>query len=356
MRTGCRASVATAVFLFCLALCLPGTYAAAPARVKLKPLGWKGLPKIITGVLADSKDELWLEDVTGGRVCVYDPHGKLIRTVGSPGTGYGQLQKPRGMALDETKDLLAVADSDMLMHFFRASTGAHERTIPLFKKGIYTASFGFFLTPERIVFTAVGRSAENDSPPITLFQLFSTDYRGGGLRVELSKRIKNPDADAGIFVLARGFALKYGKNLWAVGRTQPPQVMLVSADGRIVKASKAEGTISPFLVQNAAIPGYMQDYFNSHPHPVGILRNGDRIGLVWRRPVKAGSRLSIQWFSPDLKPAGSTALSIGRLLDPGDSVAGVAQVPGSRVFYLVVLSGDSGGTGAVQAVYRGKLQ
>jgi uncharacterized protein (TIGR03663 family) len=54
------------------------------------------------GIAVDSRGSLYVADTKHSRIQVFDAAGNPTRTIGSPGSGDGQLQEPCGVAVDET--------------------------------------------------------------------------------------------------------------------------------------------------------------------------------------------------------------------------------------------------------------
>jgi uncharacterized protein (TIGR03663 family) len=62
------------------------------------------------GIVRDSKGNLYVVDTGNHRIVVFGPDGKPARTIGSLGNGDGQFNEPRGIAID-AQDNLYVADT-----------------------------------------------------------------------------------------------------------------------------------------------------------------------------------------------------------------------------------------------------
>jgi hypothetical protein len=57
--------------------------------------------------MAGLGDELWILNTAGATISVYNSEYKLLRTVGSRGTGNGQLTNPCGLLVTETEVFVA---------------------------------------------------------------------------------------------------------------------------------------------------------------------------------------------------------------------------------------------------------
>ena len=53
-----------------------------------------------TGMAFDGRDRLYVPDTRGNRILVYDTKGKLLLQFGKRGSGNGQFNQPKGVALD----------------------------------------------------------------------------------------------------------------------------------------------------------------------------------------------------------------------------------------------------------------
>ena len=342
------------IFLAACVLLLSGIVRAAspPTTLHLSDLPWQGIPKVVHTVIADSKGDLWMADRFGGRICVFSPQGRLLRTIGSPGAGPGQIQDAMSFTLCEPKDLVAVDDSEMLLQFFTASTGKYQRTLQL---GTFGQPFsGFYLTPDRIVFTGLGMAAPHEKPPCQAWTLFSTDYDGKDLRVERSMKLQTEANVAGMVFFAKGFCLPLGHGIWAVGHSLPAQIFLVNTKGHVLKASAPEGMPPEIPINKLSDSKWLFAKGNELPRAVGLVRDGSELGLVWRRPPAPGPQLSIQWYTKDLKPAGVTVLDIGRLLGPDDIVMSITEAPSRRI-YLLLNSAIPGSQDAKNTLYEARL-
>lgn len=326
--------------------------ASPPSSLRLSALPWQGIPKVVHTIIADSKGDLWMADRFGARICVFSPQGKLLRTIGSPGAGPGQIQDAMSFTLCEPKNLMVVDDSEMLLQFFTASTGKYQRTLQL---GAFGQPFsGFFLTPDRIVFTGLGMAAPHEKPPCQAWTLLSTNYQGKDLRVERSTKLQTEASVAGMVIFAKGFSLPLGHGIWAVGHSLPAQIFLVNAQGHVLKASAPEGTVPQIPMNKLSDPKWLFPMEAAVPRAIGLVRDGSELGLVWRRPPAPGPQLSIQWYTSDLKPAGTTVLSLGRLLGPEDVVNSVTEAPSGQI-YLLLNSWIPGSQDAKNTLYEARL-
>lgn len=326
--------------------------AGVPRQLRLKAQHWTGLPTHVYGVLADSKGHLWLEDGYGAKVYVYGSDGTIVRTIGGPGLNPGQLQSPWGMALDEKDDVLAVADSQVMLDYYSASSGRFKKRILL---GVYSPQNGFFLTPTRIVFLGPGRKNLKAKVPSEFMTLFSTDRNGKDLHVAQTCPLDSLGQALGLVALSGGYATRLGTDRWAVAHSVPAQLFLVDAEGKILKATKPETSLPTLSKDGPATYGYVARFMNEHPLVIGIVRRGSDIGMVWRRPLKPGPQLSIEWFSKDLKRVGTTRLDVGRPLGWHDWIRGVAQVPSSKTIYLVLSTGSADGKTSTTTVFKGGM-
>jgi hypothetical protein len=78
-----------------------------PKRVGIVGEGELDFPR---GVACDPQGNVYVVDSRHHRVCVFDPGGKLLRTLGSMGRGPGEFLYPWGIALDPRSKLVFVSD------------------------------------------------------------------------------------------------------------------------------------------------------------------------------------------------------------------------------------------------------
>jgi DNA-binding beta-propeller fold protein YncE len=52
------------------------------------------------GVAVDGAGSVFVSDYGGNRVVVFSAAGEVVRTIGGPGSGEGQLNQPCGVAVD----------------------------------------------------------------------------------------------------------------------------------------------------------------------------------------------------------------------------------------------------------------
>ena len=57
------------------------------------------------GIAVDRHGDLWISETNEGRLAVFSPNGESLTTVGSKGSGTGQLGEPEGLAFDSTGDV-----------------------------------------------------------------------------------------------------------------------------------------------------------------------------------------------------------------------------------------------------------
>jgi len=61
-----------------------------------------------TYAAVDAAGNLYVSDTLSSRVQVFDPHGKLVRSIGQRGNSWGSFDKPKGVALDSFGNLYVV--------------------------------------------------------------------------------------------------------------------------------------------------------------------------------------------------------------------------------------------------------
>lgn len=62
-------------------------------------------------IAVDASNNIYVADTGNKRIRVYDLNGTMLRTIGQPGAGTGQLNEPVGLAIDSNAGRLYVADS-----------------------------------------------------------------------------------------------------------------------------------------------------------------------------------------------------------------------------------------------------
>ncbi len=322
-------------------LALTGAPPRAPERaLAFRCMPCPALPKMAVDMTVDSTGCLWVVDRAGGKIVVLNSEGKFVRAISSPGSGPGQLSDPLALALNESLNLLAVCNSTAALDFFEASSGRFKSTLVL--PGPYEAFTGFFVTPSRIVYCGSGReSAPRTNGPFRALSLFSTSMEGRGLRIERSFQA-NAEEAVGLMLFGHGFAIPFKKDVWAIGRSLPAQVLLVDDEGRVLRESRAQGIQPRWPLAKLSEPGWTTRIKQETPHAVGLIKDKDKIGLVWVHPPKPGPIMSIGWFRSDLTPGGTTPISLEAVPGKIAGVYSLAQAPSGRVYLLASSTQDSG--------------
>jgi len=87
--------------------------------VELRPRSVKGYPRVNEPVLGpvqvidikiDSHGDLFLLSEETSKVYVYNPSEELLYSFGKKGGSFGKLSRPRGLAIDEKRQAIFVAD------------------------------------------------------------------------------------------------------------------------------------------------------------------------------------------------------------------------------------------------------
>ena len=303
-------------------------------------------PKDSEGLAVDSKGNVWLSDRSGAKVCVFSKEGKQIRTIGRPGVARGMLQSPMFLSLCERADLLAVADTPVLIQLFSTKTGEWIKWV-LVSENFPQA--GFFVTPKRLVYVGYGFGAEAERPPFNARVVFSTNLEGKDLRVSEQVKITKENCNS-FSLLKRGFACAYSGELWATGCSVPQQVFLVNEKGEVVKESKPIGSLPSWPDEVVLDLDRQVAAIASVPRAVGILCHGAYIGLICRH----GGKLSVDWMDGNLDRVGTCPLELGRPLAPKENIMGAAADSEGNLYVLVVnreraIPGES-------TLYRARIQ
>jgi len=181
------------------------------------PESEKGRP---TGLLVDSKGELWVADTHYHRVLHYSPEGALLSEFGSEGTGPGQFLYPTGIAISADGSIFVseYGGNDRIQVFARDGT-----TIRAW--GRYGTEPGEFARPQGIAITGdTIYVADAANHRVQVFTLGGALLRSwGGLKYPYSV---SPDPDGNILVA------EYGRH----------RVSKFTPDGRPLAAAGRPGT------------------------------------------------------------------------------------------------------------------
>lgn len=169
-------------------------------------------------VVCDANDDIYVSDSTRRQVYVFDPKGKLLRTIGTVNRS-PLLQRPTGMALDRKARRLYVADTLRHQVLVFALDGSLLRTIS--NRGAGPAEFNF---PTSLTLSA-GRLYVVDSMNFRI-QSFSTEGQHLGSFGKLGLQ-------TGTLNRPKGIAADSDGNLYIVDALFET-VQVFSPDGRLL--------------------------------------------------------------------------------------------------------------------------
>lgn len=295
-------------------------------------------PSDVEGLAVDGQGNLWLSDRSSGTVFVFNARGDLQRKVSGPGIGAGQLQDNGPLAISEEADLLAVTDTPLLLRLFSVKSGIYKYTLDdVLWKG---PASGFFLSDDRIIYVGSG-SKDTPPPPRGDFEpwsIFSTNFRGGDLRVERTSLIGSRERIANM-LLNKGFSTPLSPGLWAVCKSLPRKVFLVNKEGAILRESQAIGTLPDWPADTLRHIDEQSQRIFMTAHVVGLISFNGLIGVLWQNPPGAGSQLSMEWMDRNLNPQGRLPLQLDRKLGPKDIVYGASNDRNGTLYILIVSRG-----------------
>lgn len=186
-----------------------------------------GALKLPLGIAVDDKDEVYVTDAKQKRVVVFGPDGNFLRAMG----GEGELVRPVGIAIDNTRDRVYVVDTGS--HDIAVFDKAGNRTATV---GSWGKELGHFNFPSNIALDRDGR----------LYVVDAMNFR---------IQILEPD---GAPIRA------FGKHSDEVGDLARPKGIGVDPDGHIYVVDAAfnnfqvfenDGTLLLFIGGNGVAPG-----------------------------------------------------------------------------------------------------
>ncbi|HZE97045.1 MAG TPA: SMP-30/gluconolactonase/LRE family protein [Planctomycetota bacterium] len=203
------------------------------------PASEKGRP---TGLLVDSKGEIWVADTHYHRVLHYSPDGDLLSEFGTEGTGPGQLLYPTGLAIGPDGSI------------YVSEYGGNDRIQVFTREGVVIRSFGSY-GPEP------GQFERPQAIAIAGDRIYVADAANHRIQV---------------FTLA-------GKHLAAWGDLKYPYSVSFDTDGRLLVAEYGRHRVSKYtvdgtLVATAGQPGVGPADLNTPWAAIAIA--GGRIAVV----------------------------------------------------------------------------
>ena len=181
------------------------------------------------GVAVDEQDNIYVSDSARGEICVFDPQGKHLRSIGQKGSRT-PLQRPTGIAVDPQGRSVFVADTQLHQVLVFDLEGKLLRTIG--HRGTEPGEFNFptFLT------LAAGRLYVVDSMNFRI-QIFSLDGKPLGGFGRLGNRSGTLNRPKGISVDSDG------------------NINVVDALFETVQVFNSEGTLLYYFGSSGTAPG-----------------------------------------------------------------------------------------------------
>jgi len=181
------------------------------------------------GVVVDAQDNIYVSDSARGEICVFDPKGKHLRSIGQNGSRT-PLQRPTGIAVDPRSRSVFVADTLLHQVLVFDLDGKLLRTIG--RRGTAPGEFNFptFLT------LAAGRLYVVDAMNFRI-QIFSLDGQAIGGFGRLGNRSGTLNRPKGISVDSDG------------------NIYVVDALFETVQVFNSEGTLLYYFGSSGTAPG-----------------------------------------------------------------------------------------------------
>jgi len=299
-----------------------------PVELKLP-----GRPAAVASLKTDDEGRLYLTDIDGGRVFVYSPEGRFIRTIGAPGVGPGRMRRPIDLSL--CGDTLAVREDHGPIHFFSATTGRWLRTLRLPPSNYSTQ---WFLTPKRIVFPGESFPViPVPGRPVELWLLYSTNWEGREPRINDSRAYAPGQFDVSREAQWAGtsYATPWGRGRWAVTHALPRKIFLLDEEGRTLAVSKADPA------DESRLPNTAFDTIEATGKAIaasqyvcGLVPAGRLLGVVWQHRLER-MPLEVEWMNEQLQTVGRQPLSLPFPLATFDCLSIAATDRFGRVYLIV---------------------
>ena len=267
----------------------------APVEIRLG-----GRTPMISSAAVDAAGRLFLVDQGHAQVLVYTPEGKLLRTIGGAGEGHGRFLLPLNLSV--WGDTLAVFDlDDHSLQLFSASTGRFCQALKC-PKASYPGE-GFFITPQRVVFTAIGFPAMPvPGQPVEAWLLFSTLWNGTGLRVNELRHFsaggyeRSHEAEWASW----GYCTPWGQGRWAVTHALPRKITVLDQEGRTIRTSEAEPASDAEL---PVVVGTIQETKRALANArkvIGLVPAGPWLGVIWEQR-RQKVPFEVEWLDEELR-------------------------------------------------------
>jgi sugar lactone lactonase YvrE len=269
------------------------------------------------GIAVDQQGNVYVADMSNNRIQVFGPDGAWLRTIGSAGSGDGQFNEPRGVAVDG-KGNLYVADT----------WNARVQKFDSSGKFLKSWGTGNDIGNGRRALTTDGTEAGNAAAPLGFYgpRAVAVDERGQVYIADTgNKRIVVTDSE-GNFLYQWGHAgNEPGAFNEPIGVAMDGQGNLYVADtwnGRVqVFARGEDGKVSPAPIVTWRVPGWQP---NSYDDPfVAASKDGQVYASVPGRNLmlQANSRGDVQlrWGGKGTDTA-SLTLPSGAAVGPDGTV------------------------------------
>jgi sugar lactone lactonase YvrE len=326
----------------------PGTTTVPPSPVKKAP---SVVPNYVTSlgsagtgagqlsrpadVALDPKGDEWVVDSGNNRIEEFSPGGDFIRSLGTAGTGNGQFTSPRALAFDATGDLWVADSGDNRLEEFSA-VGGFLRSV-----GTKGTGNGQFSEPEGVAVTSSGHVLVSDTGNHRIQELTATgefikviapsvlgEFQPKGIDVAPDGKIWFADWAKNRLVQLgpAGEALRYaGSKGTGEKQFEHPGAVAVGALGEVFAVDTGNGRVEEITKEGTYVTqfgstgtGAGQFTFNA---PVGIATDNEGSLFV---TDPGGNRVE-HWQIPHFgyKPVyassfGGTGTGQGQFRHPGD--------------------------------------
>jgi RHS repeat-associated protein len=178
------------------------------------------------GIAIDAKGNVWVADTRNNRIQEFKATGELVRAFGTEGSGNGQFKKPTGLAVDAEGDLWVADTANNRLQRFSSEGGY------LSQVGIAGNENGQFSKPEGVAADASGNISVADTANNRVQKLTGSEFvlKFGG-----------SGSGAGQLSAPGAVATDSSGNVW-VADTGHNRVQEFNSKGEFVREFGAEGT------------------------------------------------------------------------------------------------------------------